>query len=114
MEAFGESEWSRRIRRVLRDGFANFNTAFIITQVLVPLLVPLLDALLVPFFVSRLLCVFVQSYHTQTLISRYVYLAAVGLCLLGWLLRAAVSHLGKVYEQLVDSRYLLGTELANR
>lgn len=111
---FGETEWQRRINLVFNRGFVNFDGNFVCFQILVPVMIALLDALLVPFFVSRLLCTVVESYQTQTLLVRMAFpsyflvriLAVVGV-------RVYVA-LAKLHNEIRDSRYLLGTELTNR
>jgi hypothetical protein len=57
----GDTVWRQRLQRVWDQGFARLDFAFFMMQVAFPLILLCLDLLLVPFFLSRTLCLLVQA-----------------------------------------------------
>lgn len=115
MGMFGnDDEWKRRWQRVYDAGVTNIDLHFAFFEIIIPLTFICLDHLLVPFFVSRTMCFYIQSYATQTIVTRYSFLAYFLFFKLFDGLKIVFKYLVGVYNQVRDSRYLIGTELTNR
>jgi hypothetical protein len=107
--------WRERLERVLQMGFERLDVTFVIGQIISPILITLLDHLLVPFLFSRIALLFcADDYLTRTYISRWAYVVYMGADIGRHLLLWLVSGVIKAHNDIRDSIYLLGTELANR
>ena len=98
----------------MNRGFAQIEALFIIREIFIPTTIFLLDLLLVPYFVARFLSFFLESYATQTMLVRYSYALHLGLHVVAHFAHYAYSFLVSLHNEIRDSRYLVGTELANR
>ena len=108
------NEWSIKFHRVIDSGMENFDSVFIITSILSPITFWLLDFLLVPYFIARLLCYFTSSYALQTSLVRNSYGTYLLVRVLYKLAKIAYVRLMKFHDEVRDSKYLLGQELRNR
>ena len=114
--AFGDIEWKRRFDRVYNDGLQRIDTIYIITKIMLPIAIYLLDFLVFPYFLSRVLIMITgtTSYSISTLCTRYSFALYVILRTLWYVLVVLYGILVRLHNEIRDSRYLLGTELANR
>jgi hypothetical protein len=86
-----------------------------IRDVVVPVTIKLLDLLVTPFFIARVLgAVLTSSYGLQTFLVRHSFAAYLASQLAGHVCGALKRQLRAVYEEIRDSRYLVGTELTNQ
>jgi E3 ubiquitin-protein ligase MARCH6 len=105
--------WHRRFERVYNRGLVNIEARFILLQIIVPTVLWLLDFLLVPYFFARLAAVFVPSYALQTRIVRYSFAAYLALRASIFLADKLCGSVTGLYNEIRDSRYLVGIELTN-
>ena len=113
---FGENYiWRVRFDRCLRAGFVGIDLPYILREIMAPIFLFTLDRLIIPFFFARTLglCV-TPSYLLRTVLMRFSFL----LYFVVRLLMVAASYfrvyIAKTHTELLDSRYLVGTELNNR
>lgn len=112
--------WKRRFDLVLNEGLNGISFSFIMTELMIPIMVLLLDYLLIPYFSSLLLlriCVWADTtldYAVQTLIARYSYAIHLLLRICCYMLACAISYAQKRLDAIRDARYLLARELTNR
>ena len=109
-----DNEWRAKFQRVLNLGLERINLIEISTTILFPIIIWLLDFLLIPFFIARCLCYFTDSYTLQSVIVRYSFhvyqtlrIGYAAVCVFHW-------KLASLYNEIRDTRYLIGTELTNR
>lgn len=114
MGLLGENEWKRRWQKFFDQGVTNIDLHFVFLDILSPLMVMCLDHLLVPYFLSRTICFYIQSYEMQTIVTRYSFLIYFLIFKLFDSVKAAFNYFRGFYNQVRDSRYLIGTELTNR
>ena len=97
-----------------RDFQRMLDVKLIVTSFVWPVTLKLLDYLCTPYLIARVLGLFVSSFIVRTLLVRLCFLAyfAAQILLVGAL--HAHKYLNKWYNDLRDSRYLIGTELTNR
>lgn len=113
---FGENYiWRVRFDRCVRAGFVGVDLPYILRNIMAPIFLYILDRLVIPFFLARTagLC-FTQSYFTRTVIMRFsflLYFTARLLVVAAGYLRV---YIAKTHTEILDSRYLVGTELNNR
>ena len=113
--AVGGDEWRVKLERVLELGFERLDVVFVFGQIIGPILLQLLDQLLVPYFLGKIagLC-FQGDYLVQSCIMRFAYIAYLAIRLAYRALTYAARLVVRMHNEFRDSRYLLGTELANR
>lgn len=114
MGVFGDTKWKRRLQRLVDQGFTNLDPHFVCAELVFPVMLTCLDLLLVPFFASRTIAIYLSSYRAQTAVARYSYLVYFILIQSMHLTKLAFDQMGNLYSHLLDSRYLIGTELTNR
>ena len=114
MGLLGENEWKRKWLRLFDQGVTNIDIRFVFLEILIPLVIMCLDHLLVPYFVSRTICFYIPSYETQTIVTRYSFLVYFMIFKLFDSMTAVFIYFGGLYNQVRDTRYLIGTELTNR
>lgn len=113
-EIMGQGIWHVRFTRVLNMGLEGINMTYIIIHIISPIMLYLSDFLVIPFFISKLISYFISSYTIQTLLVRYSFLFYLVFRLLFKLTIVAYGYLIVLYNEIRDTRYLLGTELTNR
>ncbi len=110
-----DNVWQIRFETVLNRGFVNIDVWYIVSNIIVPVCLSLLDMLVIPFFAARVVgSVFLTSYTHRSLLVRHsfgTYLLLRALMKLGG---SCVGLMRKKYDEIRDSRYLLGSELTNR
>lgn len=114
--AFGENYyWLVRFNVCVRAGFVGMDLSFIVRKIMIPIFLYLLDRLIVPYFFARTLglCL-TQSYTLRTLIMRYSFVVYYVSRLIVLGIRFAREYVGRMHTEILDSRYLVGTELTNR
>lgn len=111
---FGDIPLRTQFEHVLIRGFAQFDAATTFNKVVVPVTATLLDFVLMPFFLSRLVGMKLQSYQMRTLAARYSIHGYIALLALWKGLRATWTYVNSLHNEIRDSRYLIGTKLSNR
>ena len=89
-------------------GLANIEAYFIATQIIFPAILWLLDFLLTPYFLARLIGLFITSYTTQTLLVRYSFILYVALRGSIYVTEKLCNYVMGLYNEIRDSRYLVG------
>ena len=113
--AVGGDEWRVKLERVLELGFERLDVLFVFGQIISPILLQLLDQLLVPYFLGKMAGLFFPGdYLVQSCIMRFTYIAYLAMRLAYRAIVSLTRQLVKMHNEFRDSRYLLGTELANR
>jgi len=114
--AFGDIEWKRRFDRVYERGLANLDALFVFQNILIPILLYLTDFLIFPYVLSRTVIrvLAISDYTVQTRVARYSFCAFLTVMFLWWWVLYVGDGLRRLHAEIRDSRYLLGTELANR
>jgi hypothetical protein len=94
---------------------SGMDLSFIVRKIMIPIFLYLLDRLIVPYFFARTLglCL-TQSYTLRTLIMRYSFVVYYVSRLIVVGIRFAREYVGRMHTEILDSRYLVGTELTNR
>jgi hypothetical protein len=113
---FGENyPWRIRFNRCIRAGFVGIDLTFILGEIMTPIFLFILDRLVIPFFLARSLglCI-TQSYSTRTIIMRFSFLMYFSLRVLVVAGKYLKVYIAKTHTEILDSRYLVGTELNNR
>jgi len=110
----GDNIWRRRFDKVMEQGLTRIDTVFILTDIICPIVINMLDLLIIPYFIARIFCFMIQSYSVQTLIIRFSFLVYVLVKLIQYGFGTLHSFLVKVHNEIRDSRSLVGTELTNR
>lgn len=114
MGALGDNIYRARIERVLQQGAAALDAYFVFTSIICPICIALADMLITPYFLARVAgALFTTSYAVQTALIRLSFLAYFLLSLLVHACSQLHRHLVVVYNEIRDSRYLVGTELTN-
>jgi hypothetical protein len=112
---FGDVLWQLRLELVFLRGFERIDFTFTMVQVTLPVFVFLLDHLLIPYCLARLVgLLFLESYMLRSLIMRYSFAVYLIVRLLFRSYGFIKAKLIKLHNDIHDSRYLLGTELKNR
>lgn len=113
---FGDNIWRRKWQRAVDLGILALDPSYILLELIFPIVIICLDYLLTPFFISRLMCLFIysDSYYQQTIVTRFSFLAYFILRQVFKLLVAGMSHIRALHNSVRDARYLVGTELSNR
>lgn len=113
--ALGESIWRDRFERVLRRGFLGVEFFVILRNIILPIIVALLDMILIPYFVARMICLASDwNYLQRSLIVRFSFACYVGMRACWFGLVSLKTKILSMHNEIRDSRYLLGTELKNR
>ena len=105
--------WRTRFERVLNRGVANVEARFILFDIITPILIWLSDFLFIPYFLSRLLSLFIDSYETQSLMVRFSFLIYFFLRIFNEFSKVILKNVMMLHDSIRDSRYLVGTELTN-
>ena len=114
MGALGDNIYRARIERVLQQGAAGIDAYYVMTSIIFPITIALADKLIIPYFFARVLgAALTNSYALQTALIRYSFLAYFLLLVVVHACSHVHRHLVLVYNEIRDSRYLIGTELAN-
>ena len=73
---FGDNVWRRKWQRAIDQGILNLDPYYILTQLIIPIVIICLDYLLTPYFISRMVCIYIlyDSYYQQTLVTRFSFL----------------------------------------
>lgn len=111
---FGDIPLRLQFEQILIRGFAQFDAATTLRRVIVPVVARLLDFLLVPYFLARLACLFLQSYLLRTVLVRFSIHIYITVRVLIFAARHVYLYLTTLHNELRDSRYLIGTKLTNR
>lgn len=112
---FGNNLWKLKIQLVLLRGFERIDFIFILTKLIFPLLLIMLDHLCVPYCLGKTLGLFFsESYLYRSLIMRYSFAVYFILRQLIESYEIIKERIIKLHNDIRDSRYLLGTELNNR
>jgi hypothetical protein len=110
----GDIDLRTQLEMLLMRGFLHFDLQHFLQKIFLPIVLPLLDLACIPFFCARLAGCFVSSYMLRTL---FVRLSGHGYILLRcvfYLLFNSLNYLVTLHNEIRDSRYLVGTQLANR
>jgi len=105
--------WHRRFQRVFSRGLAGIDARYITVEIIVPAVLFLLDFLLTPFFVARVAGLFVSSYAVQTALVRHSFALYAALRVSAVATDKVCTYVASLYNEIRDSRYLVGTELTN-
>jgi hypothetical protein len=112
-----QNRFKAPMEQVVRLGIAGVNSYQILRDIIFPVLFLLLDHTLTPYFFSRVLGAVYASGDSstllQSLIIRYCYASYILLKLVLAACGYFADHLRKVHDDIRDSRYLVGQELAN-
>lgn len=113
---FGETNvWRVRFDICARLGFSRIDLTFILRFIMAPIFLFILDNLVVPYFLARTLgLLLTQSYFLRTALMRYSFLAYFSYKLQRLVRGHIRANLSKAHTEILDSRYLIGTELSNR
>eukprot|EP00428_Durinskia_dybowskii_P073574 CAMPEP_0170412666 /NCGR_PEP_ID=MMETSP0117_2-20130122/31099_1 /TAXON_ID=400756 /ORGANISM="Durinskia baltica, Strain CSIRO CS-38" /LENGTH=1434 /DNA_ID=CAMNT_0010670389 /DNA_START=607 /DNA_END=4911 /DNA_ORIENTATION=+ len=111
---FGDIDLRTQLEMVIIRGFAQFDAKVTMQRVVVPVTLFLLDLLLMPYALASCACAFTQSYQVRTILLRYCYHANIAAQLLGFGTHRTITALVKLYNEVRDSKYLIGTQLTNR
>ena len=116
MGIFGETPWRRKWQRVYDLGLTNIDLCFFVSELYLPFMNICLEYILTPFFITRTICLFYipNNYSLQTIITRFSFVGYLLVVQLKNLIEIGCKSLIKLHNQIFDSRYLVGTELANR
>jgi hypothetical protein len=112
--AVGGEEWRVKLERVMHLGIERIDVAFIFGEVITPIALQLLDQLLVPYFLGKLVGLFFADYLLKSCLMRFAYVAYLAFRLLCRMAAFVVRLIVRIHNEFRDARYLLGTELANR
>ena len=96
-----------------RDFQRMLDLRLIVTSFIWPMTMKLLDYLCTPYFIARLLGLFITSYRAKTLLVRLSFLSYFAARVSFLISDYIHKNLVKWYNDLRDSRYLIGTELTN-
>lgn len=105
---------------MFNDGLSRVDLPFILRELIAPAFISILDYLLVPYCVAvgigRLsqLTLRPLSYAVQTLILRYSYISFLSLKCMMYIMTGLWQYLHKIYNDIIDSRYLVARQLTNR
>lgn len=104
------------LQQVVRQGFERFQPYFALKDIILPVYLYLLDFVLIPFFASRFLALYLYtgSYLHQTICARYAHLVYVGLFAVKYLGLELYHWLVRVHNDIRDTTLLEGAQLANR
>jgi len=103
------------IQAAVNAGLLRLDLWAAVRDVVVPVTVTLLDLLVTPYFIARVLgALLTTSYGLQTFLVRHSFAAYMASQLAGHVCGALKRQLRAVYEEIRDSRYLVGTELTNQ
>jgi hypothetical protein len=111
---FGDIPLRLQFEQILIRGFAQFDAGTTLFKVVLPVTATLLDFLLVPYFLARVACLFVQSYLLRTVLVRFSIHIYIVMRVLIFAVRHVYTYLTTLHNELRDSRYLIGTKLTNR
>lgn len=116
-------EWRNKFEHVMVLGFANIDIYYIVKEIFIPIILNLMDMIIFPFAISKIIIILMLncgieelniSYETQNLIVRFSYVGYVVFLVIKNLLKKCYKNLVNVYNEIRDSRYLVGIELSNR
>ena len=73
---FGDNTWRRKWQRAIDQGILNIDPYYILTELIIPIVIICLDYLLTPYFISRIVCIYIlsDSYYQQTLVTRFSFI----------------------------------------
>ena len=73
---FGDNIWRRKWQRAIDQGILNLDPYYILTELIIPIVIICLDYLLTPYFISRIVCIYIlyDSYYQQTLVTRFSFI----------------------------------------
>jgi hypothetical protein len=96
-------------------GFAHFDFWHFMKQVFLPVTIPLLDMVCFPFFLARFAGIFFpENYVLRTALVRFSLHGWMVLRLLYSGMKNVIQRVISFYQEIRDTRYLVGTELTNR
>lgn len=99
---------------LLIRGFTLFDFQHFLHKIFFPILIPLLDTTLIPFFFSRYIGMYMPSYRLRTILTRFAIHAYLLLRLIWYLTYSTIKSLVVMHNEIRDDKYLLGTVLTNR
>jgi hypothetical protein len=111
---FGEIDLRHQMEMVVIRGFAQFDASLCLRRIVIPVTLRLLDLLLTPYCLARCASVLTSSYVVRTAMVRYCYHAYIIAWVASFGAFRAVAVLVKLHNEVRDSKYLIGTRLANR
>lgn len=111
---FGDIPLRFQMEQILIRGFAQFDAIMAVQRIVLPVLIPLLDFTIVPYFFARLCCLGLDSYLLRTCVVRFSLHAYVLLRVLAWMVARWYTYFATLHSEIRDSRYLIGTKLINR
>lgn len=65
---FGDTPLRLHMEQILIRGFAQFDARHAATRVVIPVLIGVLDYTVVPYFLARVACLFIDSYMLRTVV----------------------------------------------
>jgi hypothetical protein len=107
--------WRRRLQLIMQNGIANINFRMILLEVIWPIFKYFGDVYFVSYFMSRSVgfLLFFSSYKTRNMLVRFSFACFVFLRILWKGILLMRVHVAKVYNEVRDSKYLIGLELTN-
>jgi E3 ubiquitin-protein ligase MARCH6 len=117
------NEWRDKFEHVMVLGFSNIDVYYILKEIFIPIMLNLMDMIIFPFVISKVIVIIMLnsgieelniSYEIQNLIVRFSYIGYVVFLVANNLLKKSYKNLVNVYNEIRDSRYLVGIELSNR
>ena len=103
------------IERVINLGVERINLTFTFREIIFPVLFNTSDFILIPYFFSRLAGVYFDlPYEMKSKLVRLSFVMYLLFRLFVFSMKEIYSILKKKYNDIRDSRYLIGTELTNR
>lgn len=110
----GDIDLRTHLEMLMIRGFLHFDLKHFMDKVYLPIVLPLMDLVCIPFFAGRCLSMLTVNYTYRTLLVRYSsHMYIICRCLV-YLARAAINYLVTLHNEIRDSRYLVGTQLENR
>lgn len=105
----------RRMNRVMNHGITHIDFTFVLREILFPVIWNLLEYLAVPYVFGRVIGLAVTTdYDARSLIMRFSFVTYMCVLLAYDACIAMKSSIVKLHNDILDARYLVGTELTNR
>lgn len=111
---FGDIPLRAHLEQIIIRGFTQFDAWSAIQRVVLPVLTVLMDHTLVPYFLSRLLCLGLNSYLLRTCAVRYALHGYMAMKIGVYSGIYVYTLITAFHREVRDSRYLVGTKLVNR
>ncbi|PRP85395.1 hypothetical protein PROFUN_06941 [Planoprotostelium fungivorum] len=106
--------WKEKIERLKRDGVMGLDLSRAMKEIVLPIMIPLLYLLTVPYLVGHIVAPFIaSSVETQIWFTRYIYLIFLAIATTSFIFLIMITFVPRFYQSIYDDRYLVGHRLHN-